>query len=195
MTRTILAAALILLIFPTVSDANLIGLFGEAAGTTCSKNFPLYATTDVRVVAHLTTVAAVTAAEFRIDGVGSLAGVAIMSPAWNTNLVIGNAFTPGGIALAFNPPLEPAEGQSTVFLGNLPFFVISAGWPVADTIWCVAPTIPDEGAGDPKLVLVNGSFVEVPADGWCFKANCTTGCDCLTIPVEDTSWSEIKALY
>ncbi len=196
MKRILFLSLLLLSLVACQASANLIGLFADMDGTLCSADFALYANTDVRVIAHLTTITAgITAAEFRIDGVGVTAGNAIVSAVWQTPLVIGDALTPQGVALAWTEPYLPGEGTSFIFLGTYQFFTIAGGWPTADSVWCIAETIPDEGAGDPKLVLVDDSFEEIPADGWCFIAHCTSGCLCTTIPTEESSWGQIKAMY
>ena len=170
------------------SAANTIGLFGDVDATQCSKNFGLYVGTDVYVVAILDMLdtTGITAAEFLIDGVGPTAGMAIVSMIWASPLTIGNVLGVDGFSIAFTA----CQPGPIVLLGTINFFVINPAWPAANSVWCVVRTN-DSG----NLALVDCDYVTVPADGWCFIANCTDGtCDC-GVATEDTSWGAVKALY
>ena len=179
----------LMLLASGASAANTIGLFGDVDGTLCSADFPLYQTTNVHVVVILDMIdtTGITAAEFLIGGVEFTPADAIVSAAWNSPLTIGDPLGPDGFSIAFTDctpgPIVP--------LGMISFFVINAaGWPAANTTWCVVPTN-DSG----NLAVVDCNYVTVPADGWCFIANCTSGpCDC-GVATEDASWGAVKALY
>jgi hypothetical protein len=102
-------------------------------------------------------------------------------------LTIGDALGVDGFSIAFTGCQE----GPVVLLGTLNFFVINPqGWPAPNSVWCIVPTN-DSG----NLAVVDCDYVTVPADGWCFIANCTDGaCDC-GVATEDTSWGAVKALY
>ena len=168
--------------------SSYIGIFGDADATLCARDFPLYQTTDIHVVATLdmTAIDCITAAEFLIDGVPDTNGMAIVTPAWDSPLIIGDALGNTGFSIAFSAP----QSGPIVHLGTIGVFVINAAWPGDNSRWCIAPTV-DSG----QIALVDCSYATILAGGWCFTANCSgAGCDC-TVAVDDVSWSSLKALY
>lgn len=178
----------LMLLASGASAANTIGLFGDVDATQCSKTFGLYQYNDVFVVAILDMIdtTGITAAEFLISGVDATPADAITSVAWNSPLTIGDALGPDGFSIAFT---ECTPGP-IVPLGTLTFFVLNGAWPAPNSVWCVVPTNDSN-----SLAVVDCNYVTIPADGWCFIANCTDGpCDC-GVATEDTSWGAVKALY
>ena len=192
MKKSVIAVlALSLMLSASGASANLIGLFGDPEALTCAADFPVYGYTDVYVTAVLSDIASITAAEFRIDGIVQPNPLVIITPVWNSPLTIGDALG-DGFSIAFTV----AQNGPMVVLGSLQVFPINAAWQLPDTMWCIVETN-DSGV----LALVDGDFVTIPCDGWCFVADCAVGgphgnCDCLdTIATEETSWGAVKSLY
>ncbi len=184
----------ILLLASAVSaqESSYIGIFYDADALECAGIIPLYISTPVNIIVSLTPdIPAITAAEFRIDGVNFTAADAIVSFAWASTLTIGDPLG-DGFAIAFNL----AQEGPLVFLGTMSLFSINPAWPGADVAWCIMETLDSF-----KLVVVDDVFETHDVTGWCFIANCTPGgpygnCGCLdTIATEDTSWGAVKALY
>lgn len=187
MKKSVIAVLAIgLMLFAGAASANVIGIFGDMEGTVCQVDANVaYQYAYVYFVGLLSSVPAISACEFGATGVFMPAnGLATVT--WNTSLVIGDIMTPDGVALAFNPILEGPVAN----LGQIQYFVLSPFPP--DHMMSVVPS----GAGN--LVFVDAAdSSEVPAMGWSTIVNCTLGdaCACDVIATEDTSWSEVKALY
>jgi hypothetical protein len=168
------------------ASANVIGIFADMEGTVCEADAMVaYSYVEVYFVALLSTVPTMSACEFGATGV-SLPGTALPTVTWNTQLVIGDIMTPDGVALAFNPYLDGPVAN----LGSISYFVL-APFPM-DHLMSIVPS----GAGN--LVVVDATdSSEVPAMGWGKIINCTLGdaCACDVIATDETSWSEVKALY
>jgi hypothetical protein len=149
---------------------------------------PVYVTTTMHVVAVLDDLEGITAAEFLIDAPAFIPNVdVIVTPVWNSPLTIGDAFGDEGFSIAFSE----CQPGPVVPLGSISFFVINGAWPGANAYFCVVQTNDSQ-----QLVLVDCDFLTVPAQGWCFVANCDLpDCSCGAVPTEDASWGAIKALY
>lgn len=194
MKKSVIAVlALSLMLFASVASANVIGIFGDAAGTSCSADAVIpYTYTTVYFNALLTDVVNMSACEFGATGVALPPGAAIATVAWNTTLVIGDIMTPDGAALAFSPPLTGPVAA----LGSIQYFLLTPALIPPNHLMSVVAS----GAGN--LVVVDAdSGAEVPADGWSLVMNCEVGgpfgqCECDdTIATEESSFSEVKALY
>ncbi len=189
MKKSVIAvfALSLMLLASGASAANVIGLFGDVDATQCSKTFGVYVYTDVYIIAILDMIdtTGITAAEFLVDGVNAGAGDAIVAITWASPLTIGDVLGPDGFSIAF-PECQPGP---MIHLGTMSFFVLNGAYPAPDSRWCVVPTN-DSG----NLAVVDCQYVTVPADGWCFIANCTAGCDC-GIATEESTWGGVKALY
>jgi len=183
--------SLSLLLMASVASANLIGLFANEEGTVCKANFPLYSQIDVYMIAQLSDIAAITAAEYRVGDVPDPAGFAIISKYWNTPLVIGDPLG-DGVSIAFE---DPMPGPNVV-IGRLNIFTTNDVWPGPDSKWCIQPTLDSN-----NLVVVDDAYNMVVVEGWCFVANCVVGgeygdCPCGDeIPTAESSWGSIKTLY
>jgi hypothetical protein len=193
MKKSVIAViALAAMLFAGSANANLIGIFADQEASNCTAAFPVYAYTNVYVCAVLSTIDAITAAEFLIDGINTANPLVIISPTWNSPLTIGNAFGADGFSIAF----QTAQPGPIVVLGSVQFFPINAAWLAGQPpIWCVVQT-----NDSMKLVLVDADFQDYDAMGWCFVPECVPGgdygdCSCMAIPTEDTSWGAVKSLY
>jgi hypothetical protein len=178
----------LMLLASGASAVNTIGLFGDVDATQCSGNVPLYAPYPVHVVAVLDMISAdgMTAAEFLVDGIDNNPAMVSIAITYASPLTIGEILGNEGFSIAF---VECQPGPIVV-LGELSFLAFNPAWPGNDAVWCVVPTVESM-----KLVVVDCEFIEIPADGWCFVANCTEGdCDC-SVAAEETSWGAVKALY
>lgn len=187
MKKSVIAAlALSLMLFAGTASADIIGIFGDEAGTICQVDASTaYAYASIYFLALLTDTPTINACEFGATGVNMPAN-GLPTIAWNTDLVIGDIMSPDGVALAFTDPLA----GPVAMLGSIEYFVLNP-FP-ADHAMTVVPS----GAGN--LVVVDGDTSEtVPAMGWGLLVNCTLGdgCACDVIAVDESSMSEIKALY
>jgi hypothetical protein len=192
MKKSVIAVlALGLMLFASGASANLIGLFADEAATACAADFPVYAYTNVYVTVMLTDIPAITAAEFRIDGIVQPNPLVVITPTWNSPLTIGSVFG-DGFSIAFTT----AQNGPIVPLGTIQFFPINEAWQAPDTMWCIVETLDSQ-----LLAVVDDEFNTIPVDGWCFVADCMVGgphgnCECLdTIATEETSWGAVKSLY
>lgn len=186
MKKSVIAAlALSLLLFASVGSANVIGVFGEVEAVTCTADALVpYSYVNIYFNALLTDIGAISACEFGATGV-DFTGMAIATVLWNTTLVIGDIMTPSGVALAFTAPLAGPVAN----LGHIQYFVL-APFPADSRVSIVA-------SGDGNLVLVDSATNgEVPATGQDFMFNCSqSDCSCSGVPTDESSWSEVKALY
>jgi len=149
-----------------------------------------------------------TAVQFAIANLPE-ASMAQVTAYWNTDLVIGDLET--GIALAFSPPLA----LYFAVLGRVEFI---AWEPFPDDYVMEVVGAP---AWDDELLVVDGEYNEIEAQGGIHTFNCTEGCYCgnwlgapliglftdeegvicyqdievFTTPAGESSWSAVKALY
>lgn len=184
--KKMMIALLLLVAFSTVASAQapFIGMFADDQAVICHNDLVTYQTTTVYFYAILPVdLVAITAVEFRVEGLLGAAD-ALVTPAWNTPLAIGDLGY--GIALAFSPALAGPNA----FLGTVGFFGLADIGP--DVVMSVLESN-DSGV----RVVVDDAYNTIPADGGIFTFNCTTG-DCLCTEgtaTEDSSWGSIKALY
>lgn len=207
MKKFAIALAAVLMLAAAVASATWepvprIGCFGDMAATLCSKPFPLNVSTTFYVLAVLEEIEAIRGAEFKIAGYPTQTGpgYGLITATWN-GLVIGNPIN--GIAIALNNP--PVQGP-IVHIGTLVFRPLNANWLGTNKVLDIEPT----DSGD--LIVADIDYNEVTVVGWAFVGNCvpnsvinlpwsdndlnTGACQCeAAIPVEDTNWGSIKALY
>ena len=177
-------AALALLLVASFASANVIGVFADADATACDITLgATYGNVAIHFAVMLTDIPALTAVEFGTSGIESLVAPAGWVPGWASPLVIDNPATLAGGSIAFSSP----QAGPLVYLGNISTFDVAAN--PSDVMLCVVPT---EGG---NLKIVDEAFLEYTAQGWCAIVNCTGVCDCEGVPTEDSSWSEVKALY
>ena len=186
--KKLMVALLALVAISSLAYAQqpVIGIFEDVDATFCDGTVAQYVEKDCYVYAILPPeIGAITAAEFRLDNLPMTDGLGITTPAWTTNLVIGDANT--GIALAYaNPQPGPL-----VALGTLTFFMIDALWIGDDhEVW----TMPSLSSG--VLAVVDDAFNTIDALGYRYTFNCTTECPCEDITAtEETTWGSVKALF
>ncbi|MCB1163025.1 MAG: hypothetical protein R3C71_07510 [Candidatus Krumholzibacteriia bacterium] len=192
--KTLLAAALLLVALSGVAVAQsepFIGIYDAPEYVRCHADIALYTSVTVYFLAYLPPpIQAMTAAEFRVSNLPD-ATMAVMTPFWGTDLVIGDLGY--GLALAWSPPLPGPVAQ----MGSVSFFSIQ---DFGDDYRIVVE--PSLGSGN--LIIVDENFDEIHCDlvpMW-FTFNCTGslpyGCDCplhFTVATEESSWGQIKALY
>ncbi len=162
---------------------HYISIYADEAGSLCQMDTPnLYQNYLVYVLGTIDSgITGVSAVEFRLDG-GPTADQAIITPNWNTDLVIGDPAT--GIALAFPVFLEPP----LVLLGTINYFLILAF--ENDLTMTV-----DIAEGMTQITVVDQDYIEHGAMGCTFTFNCTGECLCCVVATENSSWGAIKALY
>jgi len=189
MKKSVIAVlALSMMLMASMASANVIGIFGDEAGTLCSGNMNIpYTYVNIKFIAVLSDVASITAAEFGATNVNLLNTIPTVT--WTTTLVIGNIMTPDGVALAWTTP-QPGP---IVQMGNIQYFLLAA--QPADVKLQILPS----GAG--VLAIVDEVFIQHNVTGWGFVVNCTVGgqygaCTCLdNIPTQDSSWGAVKSLF
>ena len=187
--KKMIVAALLLAVsasFATAQDVDpTIGIYADVDYTVCYADIVPFLYTTVYVAAWLPdTVPAITATEFRVDGLPSPAD-AIVTWLWTTNLVIGDINF--DISLAWGS----AQPGPWVLFGQGDFFYLVE--EEADHVLTVL-----EGMDCDCLVVVDDEFNTVPALGYQFTFNCSPGNDCLCTPetaTQETNWGSIKALY
>lgn len=190
--KKLMVALLLLAAMSSLAAAQtqpFIGMYADDQGVLCQADVTQYATSTVYFFAVLPPeITAITAAEFSVDNLPD-ATMALMTPHWETTLVIGDLGY--GIALAFSPAIPGPNA----FMGSVDFFVLNDFGP--DFRMTVMASN-DSG----NLVVVDTDFNEVPCETaqHFFTFNCTGGlpygCDCTeTIATEDATWGQIKALY
>jgi hypothetical protein len=184
--KKLMVALLLLVAVSSVANAQapFIGMYADVDAVVCHNELAVYANTSVYFFATLPPeILAISACEFRVDNLLTAAD-AIVTPAWNTPLVIGDAGY--GIALAFNPIL----GGPLAFLGQIDFFGLADIGP--DYVMSIQPSN-DSG----NLVVVDDLFNTIDAEGGIFTFNCASGdCECTEgVATEDATMSSIKALY
>jgi hypothetical protein len=161
-----------------------IGMYSDDQMILCEADLPVFVTTSVFFVVYLPPeVPSITAAEFRVDHLPG-ASEALITPNWNTPLVIGDAGY--GIALAFNPAIPGPYA----FLGTLDFFgLVDLGSDYLMTVM--------ESNDSGLLVVVDDTYSTIDASGGYFTFNCYDQCYCgeIITTVEGTTVSHIKALY
>jgi len=177
-----------LMLMAGVANANVIGVFADMDATTCEIAVIPYAPVDLFILAVLDNVPAITAAEFGADNMPENLGYpnGTVTITWSTGLVIGNIYE--GVALAW----DAAQVGPIVLLGNVNVLDFG-GFAFDNHATCIvgSPSNPDYTVP----VIVDEEYVVHEATGWCFVFNCVGDCDCMSIPVEDTDFSSIKALY
>ena len=188
--KKMMAALLLLVAMSSVAAAQgqpFIGLYADDTAVLCEADLTPFVPMNVYVFAYLQDIPAITAAEFRVDNLPGVAQ-AIITPTWNTTLVIGTLGY--DLALAFTPALT----GPVALLGTLQFLALSdlgADWRMT-----VMP-----GLDCNCLVVVDTDYVEHACEPDHFLTlNCTGaldyGCNCQpTIATEDATWGQIKALY
>lgn len=183
--KKMMIALLLLVAMTSVASAQapFIGMYADDQVVACYTDLPTYVTTSVYFYAVLPPeVATITAAEFSAANLPE-ATDALVTPNWNTGLVIGDLGY--GIALAFSPALAGPNA----FLGTVDFFGLVELGP--DYVMEIVNTN-DSGV----LVVVDGDFNTIDAEGGMFTFNCTGTCECVeTIATDDATISSIKALY
>ncbi|MBN2171623.1 MAG: hypothetical protein JW819_09935 [Candidatus Krumholzibacteriota bacterium] len=195
MKKSVIALAMGLMLLASGAMAfenNLIGIFAEPEALTCAAAAPVGMPMNIYIIAWLVDIPAITAAEFRIDNYTGNPGYpnAIVTQTWNSPLTVGTIDE--GFSIAFTE----AQPGPIVELGHIEYLIFNPTFPGEDYKMCVAETL-DSG----NLVVVDAAYVTIPVDGWCFVFNCVVGgpngnCECLdTIPVQDSNWGAVKALY
>lgn len=184
--KKMMAALLLLVAMSSIAAAQdpFIGLYADDAGVLCEANVTTYVNTTVYVfVVVPESIVLIPAVEFKVENLPT-AAMAIMTPTWNTPLVIGTV--DWDIALAFNPPLTGPQA----LLGTLTFFPLLDFGP--DWVMTVAA-----GNDCECLVIVDQNYNEIPGElGHHFTFNCSGVCTCIDgVATEDATWGQIKALY
>jgi len=209
MKKTAIALAAVLMLAAAVASAqNRIGVFGDTGAGLCSAPMPVGVSTTLHVLAVLEDIEAIRGAEFKIAGYPTVVGPpnGFITPLWD-GLVIGDPIH--GISVAFPGPVNGPVAH----IGSLAFFPLSPAWLGTNKVLDVEP------AESGRLIVADGDYNEITVAGWVFVGNCipnsnidrpwvpnppetpgwdmTTGnCQCESaIPVEDTNWGAIKALY
>lgn len=189
MKRMLLVVALLAL---TAAGAlaqgdSCIGMFTDSSVSVCNANTVLYTTTSVHFYAILdeAEVPTIISCQFKVDNLPPNQVGGIVTTAWNTVLVIGEPYT--DVALAFTTPLAAPHA----YLGRLDFFVTNADWIGANHLLEVVAA-----NSQTDVLIVRGSDAVIfPVPGASFAFNGEQGCDCPPIPVGESSWGQIKALY
>ncbi len=184
--KKMMIALLLLVAISSIASAQqdpFIGMYADDSAAVCHIDLPVYVTTSVYFYASIGSIPAITAAEFSASNL-PVAADALVTPNWNTPLVIGDLGY--GIALAFSPAVPGPDA----FLGTVDFFALNDLGP--DFVMEIMASN-DSGL----LVVVDDVFETIPADGGMFTFNCGTGnCECEdTIATDDATISSIKALY
>jgi hypothetical protein len=174
---------------------GLIGLYSDVGYSDCNLTEQVSALNTVYVVHTFVVEAA--AAQFRVDNHWTALFVGVE---YHSNLKIGDIFT--GVAVSY-------EGCRA-----LPYLVASLNFiAVSPTPPCMAmAVVPDPNAtafGGTEIVAVDCASNALIGDGGILCVNIPTCCIvssgssgqsgaqqwCDTVPVEETTWGEIKALY
>jgi hypothetical protein len=187
--KKLMVALLLVLVSSTALAQNpTIGIYEDDTYTICYGDIVPFVQKMIYVVAWLPPeIAGITAVEFKIDNLPPDDGGGIITPAWNSDLVIGDVNW--DISIAWPGP----QAGPYVLIGTLSFLVIVDGWIPMDHVMMV-----QEGNDCQCLVVVDDNFVEYPADGGMYTFNCTDPeqCGCFEdIPTEATNWGSVKALY
>jgi hypothetical protein len=189
--KKLMVALLFLVAMSSIASAQgdpFIGMYADDAAVLCSMDVTVYTTATVYFFAVLPDgFGSVTAAEFSVGNLPD-ASMALITPNWNTDLVIGTLGY--GIALAF----APAIPGPNALLGTVDFFpLVDFGQDYRIEV------LPSQDSGG--CTVVNEAFEEIPCElqHW-FTFNCAGGlpygCECtVTIATEDAAWGQIKALY
>jgi hypothetical protein len=187
MKKLMVALLLVLVSSSAFAQNPTIGIYEDMDYTICFGDLELYVQKAISVVAWLPPdILGVTAVEFKIDNLPSGAN-GIVTPAWNSDLVIGDPNW--DISIAF-PEAQPGP---FVLIGTLSFLMIDVSWVGPDHVIMI-----QAGNDCDCLVIVDDVFNEHTADGGMYTFNCTNpdACDCfLETPTEDASWGSVKALY
>ncbi len=159
---------------PVTAQDNYIGLFTDTNAELC--HMPMGGIgqpVTVEVMAVVPSHDAVTAVEFRIEGMPESGIDGIWSVNWMTDLTIGNI--EDGIAIA----LPDAPEGPLVHLGTITFIDISGSWVGDDHLLRVR----ESDAG--YLVIVDDNFDSFDVAGGRFAFNCTDpdACTCLGTPL------------
>lgn len=183
MKKLLLVLALLTFMVPSVFAQSSIGMYSDQAMTSCDAMFPVYVQTPIHFVANMdpAEMTACISVQFKVTNTPD-AAVAISTPAWNTDLVIGEWST--DIALAFATPLSGPAG----YLGRVDILALSdlgADYELE--------VVPADSQIDILIVNADGA-VELPALGGMFTINCSGSCSCTTATGQAT-WGSIKALY
>ena len=177
-------ALLLLVAVSSVASAQVpfIGMYADDQVVVCHTELPVYVTTSVYFFATIGSIPAITAAEFSVSNLPGPAD-ALITPNWNTPLVIGDAGY--GIALAFSPALPGPDA----FLGTLDFFALN---DLGADYGMAVLASNDSGL----LVVVDDVYDTLNAEGGLFTFNCSGECECAdTIATDESTISSIKALY
>ncbi len=165
-----------------MAQGSYIGMYADEQASACDIAVPAFVLTSVFFFAQLdpSELSEISAVQFKVDNLPNSA-VAIITPAWDTGLVIGDLGT--DIALAFSPPVD----GPLAFLGSVTFFALSDfGLDYLMTL------LPADSQSD--VLVVTGPGVELPAGGSQFTFNCSDVCACGTA-TDATTWSSIKSLF
>ena len=175
-------------------DDSFIGIFSDAEATNCNlvADAP-YVQKQIYVIASLDDAfGGATAVEFKIGNYAILSTLGIVSPVWNSPLVIGAPAT--GIAVAWSTPQPP----QLVLVGTIGLFITAADpASVVDEVLAVVETDPaQEGANPRPVTITSGQFLvyEVAAGSMTINSSNPGPCN-PTTAIDEASWGEIKALY
>lgn len=174
--------------FASPCSANIIGLFGdEHANVHELVAETPFETVNLYVVAVLTDIAAMTAAEFGSDPL-EYPDHAVATPHWSSDLIIGDLLADGGMSITWSAPVP----GPIVNIGHISYLVIEP-LPCTESLSIIPH--PDSGL----LVIVDELFMEYAAMAWGIGVNCDAWegwYDCIcTVATERASLSDIKALY
>lgn len=147
-----------------------IGLYLDSAGTDCAGDFPVGLPDTLFVIASVPSFAdpGITGAEFRVDGIAALAGLAEINEEWFTPPVGGDLAT--GLRFAFDAPM-PGE---QVLLGRLTVMALT---PLGNNVVLAAARSLD---GE-QLRVTDAAGLGWDVGGGRCTLNCTNPllCECL----------------
>ena len=188
MKKLMVALLLVLVSSTAFAQVPTIGIYDDVDYTVCFGDLVPYVQKEIFVVAWLPPdIADITAVEFKIDNLPPAGADGIITPAWNSDLVIGDVGW--DISIAWPGP----QAGPYVLIGSLSFLMINDTWIGLDHVMMVMA-----GMDCDCLVVVDDNFVEHTAEGGKYTFNCSDPeqCGCFEdIPTEATSWGSVKALY
>jgi hypothetical protein len=177
----LLSFALMLVASLAFAQAGSVGIFADPQGLSCNLVDQVPAGVKQYYVVHVYTTGA-TASQYRAKVPTCMTGTGAMYLA-DTNLfgvTIGNSQT--GVAVAYGACMVGPINTQIIS-------VFGMGLTPACCRWVVD--------GDPAVGQVSGAdcaFIVFNPTGGQAMINPTSGCQC-SIPTEDTTWGQVKALY
>ncbi len=186
LSRFLVLATIAILFLPctVLASRDMIGLYTDASASECGVDVQPYVPVDIYVIATISSIDGITAAEFSLANYPSAGG--FITPQWNSTLTLGSLES--SFAIAFSVPLT----GSTEVLGTLQLLSFGEPWPGNDYAVSIA-----RGDVYDTPVIVDLESEPIPVLGGRFTFNCTSdaNCGCGDGGTADQSVSALKQTY